>query len=351
MGCLAGVGIGDALGMPTEFLTPEQIRQYFGEVDRFQAAPEWHPLAHMPAGRMTDDTEQTLAIARLVTEKECFDARDVAQVLLEWASELDLDSLDRMGPSTNYALKLLKSGEDPYRTGLRGNTNGAAIRIAPVGCIHAGAPEEVLDSVVEVCAPTHLTDVAVAGATAVASAVAQACVSDSLTEVLEAMVRGAQRGEEKAREVIQVATDGRVPWEVIAGQVNPSLAIRLEWALELAATLQGSPQERRDKLARAIGTGVLMIETVPLVAGILRIAEGDPYQAVVLGANAGGDTDSVASIVGGIAGALRGASAFPEELVRSFEQINHVSLSEVAQGLAGRALAARAQLPKGRCCG
>ncbi|BAS27896.1 ADP-ribosylglycohydrolase family protein [Limnochorda pilosa] len=341
LGCLTGVGVGDALGMPTEFLSAAQIRQLFGEVRTFQAAPAWHPLAQLAAGRMTDDTEQTLAIARLVTQKAVFTARDVAEALLGWAAEMDLDSLDRMGPSTNHALKLLRAGEDPYRTGLRGNTNGAAIRIAPVGCVYPGAPEDVLDAVVEVCAPTHLTDVAVAGSTAVASGVARALQASTLDEVFEAMLWGARRGEERAREVIEVATDGRVPWEVISGQINPSLALRLEWALDLAASLKGSPRERRDRLARAIGTGALMIETVPLVAGILRIAEGDPYEAVVLAANAGGDTDSLASIVGGVAGALHGVAAFPQELVRAFERANEVSLARVADGLVRRATMSR----------
>ncbi|TLN23460.1 ADP-ribosylglycohydrolase family protein, partial [bacterium] len=62
-GCLAGLALGDALGMPSEFLTPEQIRATFGRIDTLQAAPAWHPHHILRAGQVTDDTGQALAIA------------------------------------------------------------------------------------------------------------------------------------------------------------------------------------------------------------------------------------------------------------------------------------------------
>lgn len=337
LGCLTGVGVGDALGMPTEFLSPQQIKKYFGELRTFERTPEWHPLSYMPAGSMTDDTEQTLAIAGVVIEKGRFDASDIAQALLKWSESLDLSSLDRMGPNTNYSLKRLRAGDDPYQTGLRGNTNGAAMRISPIGCIHAGKPENVLDDVITACVPTHLTDVGVAGAAAVASGIAEALNEDSnIDRVIEAMFVGAQKGEAKAREVIELTTQGRVPWEVISAQINPSLVHRMEWALEVVAETSGSPAERRDVLARAVGTGVHMIETIPFVVGVLKIVDGDPFEAMVLGANAGGDTDSLASIAGGIAGALHGVSTIPQDLVRQFEQVNEITLEPVADGLISR---------------
>jgi len=177
----------------------------------------------------------------------------------------------------------------------------------------------------------------VAGAVAVASGVAEALkVGSNLDSVLNAMLAGARRGTERAREVIAVTTEGRVPWEVIAAQINPALADRMEWALEVVDRAAGSPAERRDVLARKIGTGVQMIETIPFVVGALRIADGDPFEAAVLAANAGGDTDSLAAIAGGIGGALKGAGAIPEALRRRFQEVNRVSLEDVAAGLAAR---------------
>ena len=339
LGCLTGVGIGDAMGMPTEFLSAKQIRDHFAEVRTFQPAPSWHPLAHLCAGTMTDDTEQTLAIAAMLIEKTAFDASDVARALLRWADGMDLDSLDRMGPSTNYALKRLRAGEDPYQTGFRGNTNGAAMRITPIGCIHAGRPKDVFDDVIRTCAPTHLTDVAVAGASATACAVAEAFRPEAdLESVLHAMVWGAREGEERARKAIEIAANGQLPWEVISAQINPSLAERIEWSMQVVEKSHGTPAGRRDTLARSVGTGVFMIETVPFVAGVMQIALGDPFEAIVLAANAGGDTDSLASIAGAICGALRGASAFPVGIAEEFERVNCVSLASVARKLTDRVL-------------
>lgn len=334
-----GVGIGDAMGMPTEFLSIEQIREHFGEVRTFEAAPPWHPLAHLPKGNMTDDTEQTLAIAKMVIATPEFTVRDVADAILDWATAITPDDLDKMGPSTNYALKLLRAGHDPHATGLRGNTNGAAMRVAPIGCIHPGRPEAVIEDVVKTCIPTHLTDVGVAGACAIAAGVSQALGPESSSDsVIQAMLWGAERGEVRAREVIQISTQGRIPWEVISSQINPSLVTRMKWALELAEKAGGGLAERRNQLARSIGTGVSMIETVPLVVGLIKVAKGDPYTAIVLAANAGGDTDSIASIVGGVCGALKGAASFPKDLLDEFEKVNGVSLRSIAHGLTDRAL-------------
>lgn len=349
LGCLIGVGIGDAMGMPTEFLSPCQIREHFGEVRTFQPAPDWHPLAGLPAGSMTDDTQQTLLVSSLLIEKGRLHARDVADALLRWAEEMNLDNLDTMGPSTSYALKRLRAGDDPRTTGLRGNTNGAAMRIAPVGCAHAGRPGQVFDDVLEACSATHLTDVAIAGASAIACGVAEAIRPDAdVDAVLDAMTCGAQEGEGRARREIDIATSGRIPWEVITAQINPSMVDRLRWALQVADAAPGTPEERRDALARAIGTGVAMIETVPFAAGLVRVAQGDPYQAIVLAASAGGDTDTLASIVGGLCGALRGAGAFPAQLVEEFRQVNMVSFDPVARGLTDIAMRCRAMQLQGR---
>ena len=337
-GCLMGVGIGDAMGMPTEFLSLTQVREHFGEVRAFEPAPPWHPLAHLPAGNMTDDTEQTLSIAKMVIEKPDFGVHDVADAILQWAEEITADDLDKMGPSTNYALKRLRAGHDPHGTGLRGNTNGAAMRIAPIGCIHPGRPQDVIKDVLKTCIPTHLTDVAVAGASAVAAGVSEALGADAdLDSIIEAMLWGAKEGEEQAREAIRISTKGRIPWEVISSQVNPSLVERMKWAIELAEKTEGTLAQRRDVLARSIGTGVLMIETIPLAVGIFKMAKGDPYTAIMLATNAGGDADSISSIVGGICGAFKGASSFAEDLVCQFEQVNDVSLRDFARGLTDRA--------------
>ena len=65
-GMLAGVALGDALGMPAEFLTPDLIREYFGGISGPIAAHPSHPHHRLPVGSVTDDTDHTMLIAQLL---------------------------------------------------------------------------------------------------------------------------------------------------------------------------------------------------------------------------------------------------------------------------------------------
>ena len=60
VGALYGLAIGDALGMPTQSLARgEIVARYGGLLDTFWPGPADHPLAAgLPAGTVTDDTEQ-----------------------------------------------------------------------------------------------------------------------------------------------------------------------------------------------------------------------------------------------------------------------------------------------------
>ena len=61
---LYGLAIGDALGMPTQLMSHEEVAACFGVLDGFREAPADHPIAAgLPAGSITDDTEQALLLA------------------------------------------------------------------------------------------------------------------------------------------------------------------------------------------------------------------------------------------------------------------------------------------------
>ena len=69
-GALYGLAVGDALGMPTESLPrPEIVARYGPLLEDFQPGPPDQPLAPgLPAGTVTDDTEQALLLAELIIE-------------------------------------------------------------------------------------------------------------------------------------------------------------------------------------------------------------------------------------------------------------------------------------------
>ena len=136
LGALTGLALGDALGMPTQSMSPAQIRRCYGEITGLRDAVAEQPIApSAPAGTVTDDTEQALILAGLLIDGDGrIDPHQLADALLRWEDDMRArGSLDLLGPSTKLALERVRAGADPHCTGRQGTTNGAAMRVAPVG--------------------------------------------------------------------------------------------------------------------------------------------------------------------------------------------------------------------------
>src|SRR5215468_6796234 len=169
LGALYGLAIGDALGMPAQSLPrAEVVARYGALVGGFHPGPPGHPLAAgLPAGSVTDDTEQAVLLARLVVAGGGeVDAGDLARDLLAWEESMRArGTLDLLGPSTRQALAALAGGADVAEAGRAGLTNGAAMRVAPVGIATPSRDPGLLeDRVVAASRLTHNTGVALAGA-------------------------------------------------------------------------------------------------------------------------------------------------------------------------------------------
>ena len=116
-GALYGLAIGDALGMPTQLLTRAEVTGRWGpRLSGFEPAPPGHPLADgMPAGSVTDDTEQAVLLARLLISGHGeIDPREWASALVDWERDMAArGSLDLLGPSTKRAVSALLAGASP----------------------------------------------------------------------------------------------------------------------------------------------------------------------------------------------------------------------------------------------
>ena len=66
-GALAGVAVGDSMGMPSEMWPRRRIRERFGSIERFLPAPEENDITRgLAAYEVTDDTRVTLLVAEAV---------------------------------------------------------------------------------------------------------------------------------------------------------------------------------------------------------------------------------------------------------------------------------------------
>jgi ADP-ribosylglycohydrolase len=155
---LYGLAIGDALGMPTQELPRSRAVEVMAH-DGFVDAPLDQPISPgLPAGTVTDDTEQMLVLAGLLVDGDgAVDPGLLAQRLLAWEAEVAArGSLDLLGPSTRRALAAIADGADPATSGVHGTTNGAAMRVAPVGvATPCDDLAHLVDVVVAVDRPTH----------------------------------------------------------------------------------------------------------------------------------------------------------------------------------------------------
>lgn len=322
MGALIGGAIGDALGMPTQLLSPARIAELYGHVEDFVAPDADHPVSKgMASGTITDDTEQALLLGRILVDSgDQFDHRRWVNALLDWERDVKArGSYDLLGPSTKRAIDAINDGVPPEEAGRSGDTNGAAMRIAPVGIMMPLAPLDALVAkVAETCRATHNTSIAIASAAAVAAAVSCGVAGGDWRAASDQAVLAAQRG----------AALGH--WTT-----GGDIAARIAWARDL---VRGKSVADGIKLiVDLVGTGVASQESVPAAFAVLEISGGDPWQAAVISANLGGDTDTIGAIAAGMAGACTGFSKLPQQHIA---KLRGIDLSEV-RVLAADLVAAR----------
>lgn len=318
-GALAGLALGDALGMPTQAMSPQQIQTVYGHVTGLVDGDKSQPYAPgMAAGSVTDDTEQALLIASLLLKGHGsglnLDASEFSHALLAWEdSMIERGSLDLLGPSTKAALERVRAGENPLRVGGEGTTNGAAMRVTPIGIAASTSDRQLFaDAVWSSCQVTHATRQGFQSAALVAAAVSlgidagAADVTDLLWKAVAFVRSLPERG---------------------AWSPEPDVVAATHRALKLAA----QPSSSLEWLAEQIGTAVASAQAIPMAFALL--ARDPSPRALLQAANLGGDTDTIGAIAGAILGASLGAEVFDAYGLAQVEQVSQLDLPSVATDL------------------
>jgi ADP-ribosylglycohydrolase len=294
--------------MPTQLLSADAVLARWGApVAGFAPADDDHPVAAgLPAGRVTDDTEQAVLVGRLLRDGQGRIApAAVADALVAWEREMAArGSLDLLGPSTRRAVQAIRDGTPVEEAGRRGDTNGAAMRIAPVG---VATPDDDLAALVErvreASRATHDTSVGLAGAGAVAAAVSAGVAGRDVDEATGRAIAAAERAARLGRRV-----------------AGADVATRIAWAVALVS--EAGEREAREAIVRLVGTSVATAESVPAAFAVLAVCPADPWRACRLAASLGGDSDTIAAMAGAIGGAVHGIGAFPGEAVATIRSVN-----------------------------
>lgn len=325
-GALAGLALGDALGMPTQEMSPAQIRAVYGRITGLVDGDASQPYAPgMPAGSVTDDTEQALLIASLLVRgrgtssgRVALNAVEFAHALLAWEdSMIERGSLDLLGPSTKAALERVRAGEDPLTVGGAGTTNGAAMRVTPIGiAVSTEDPEAFAEAVWSSCRVTHATRQGFQSAALVAAAVSMGIdTTGSPSPDLRSLLWKAVTYVDSLPE--------RGAWTP-----DPDVVAATRRAMQLAVNPASSSLEC---LVEQVGTSVASAEAIPMAFALLA-REPSP-QALLDAANIGGDTDTIGAIAGAILGAAVGVEVLPTDSLSMIEEVSHLGLSSVAGDL------------------
>ena len=325
-GALAGLALGDALGMPTQEMSPQQIRAVYGHITGLVDGDASQPYAPgMPAGSVTDDTEQALLIASLLVRgrgsssgRVALNAVEFAHALLAWEdSMIERGSLDLLGPSTKAALERVRAGEDPLTVGGAGTTNGAAMRVTPIGiAVSTEDPEAFAEAVWSSCRVTHATRQGFQSAALVAAAVSMGIdtvrtPSPDLRSLLWKAVTYVDSLPERG-----------------AWTPDPDVVAATRRAMQLAINPASSSLEC---LVEQVGTSVASAQAIPMAFALL--ARDPSPQALLDAANIGGDTDTIGAIAGAILGAALGVQVLPADSLSMIEEVSHLGLSSVARDL------------------
>ena len=325
-GALAGLALGDALGMPTQSMSPEQIRAVYGRITGLVDGDASQPYAPgMPAGSVTDDTEQALLIASLIIRGRgsssghvALNAVEFAHTLLAWEdSMIERGSLDLLGPSTKAALERVRAGEDPLTVGGEGTTNGAAMRVTPIGiAVSTEDPEAFAKAVWSSCRVTHATRQGFQSAALVAAAVSMG-------------INAARSPSLDLRSLLWKAVTyvDSLP-ERGAWTPDPDVIAATRRAMQLAVNPASSSLEC---LVEQVGTSVASAHAIPMAFALL--ARDPSPRALLDAANIGGDTDTIGAIAGAILGAVLGVEVLPADSLSMIEEVSHLGLSSVAGDL------------------
>jgi ADP-ribosylglycohydrolase len=278
-GAILGCAVGDAIGLPYEGLTRRRAIRLLGKPDR-------HRLV-AGRGMVSDDTDHTcmvaLALCTCPKDPEAF-ARELGRRLRWWLLEVPAG----IGFATLRAILKLWLGFPPSRSGVFSAGNGPTMR-SPVLAAAIDDTESLRSYVRVSTRITHSDPRACHGA--FAAALAAWCAKRALDTPAEFF--GQYRSV--------VGSDTSDEFDALIARVETSLAAG----------------DSTEFFAEQLGCGErvsgYVYHTVPVALHSWLSHPRDFRQAVITVIQCGGDTDTMAAIVGAIVGSGVGRTGIPRE--------------------------------------
>lgn len=279
LGCMLGAAVGDAIGLPTERLSRKKTQEFHREGFRHRFV--------FGRGMFSDDTEHTLMVAAaLIRDSDDADLfqRSLGRSLRWWLLALPAG----VGISTAKAVLRLWVGFSAQHAGIPSAGNGAAMRSAIFGACFTDDPDKRRAMTLASCRLTHTGPRAEESAHLVSEAAALAVGGIATPEVLQSLRQWLQSQEMQERYAL----------------------------LEIALQRGDSVSEFAAHIGSEHGVSGFAPNSVAVALYAWLRHRGDYTRIVTEVVLCGGDTDSVAAIAGGIAGAEVGEAGIPAAWIR-----------------------------------
>lgn len=286
---IIGLIIGDALGVPVEFESRENLKKHpvngmigFG-------------IHNIPPGTFSDDSSMVLATMKAIADNHGdISYQAIMDEFAEWLVNSKYTQYNKtfgIGKTTwDCLLRYIDNGDhlNCGGTGERSNGNGSLMRILPLAFIEDITPETVED----VSALTHGH---------IRSKIACVFYIELIKSILE--------GKKDLKEHVKLASEKTMEYYGDIEELS-------HYARILDETIFDEDEDN-------IPSSGYVVDTLEAVVYVL-VNTNSFKEAVLTAVNLGGDTDTVGAIVGGAAGIYYGYDEIPEEWISKVKGIGRI---------------------------
>lgn len=309
LGLLYGCAIGDSWGMATEMMTYDNIlKSNFNKDILNPSLSESIISKGFEAGSITDDTINTLLIMKMLKDNNGhINTNDYIRHLIYWTKNSPIAGYVT-GPSTSKALEKILNNEPIETTGIMGTTNGAAMKIAPLGIVlDYKNLDNLIENVYKICIPTHNTTIAIQGACSIVVAVSYLLMdNDNYDELLSLIEKTINKAK-------------------VFGFNWPSADLYLK--IKKAINIVYNYTDFLEILYKELGTTMETIDTIPIALSLFMYSKGNINICKKLTSTIGGDTDTIGAIACALCGS-QNPSLIKKEDIEIIERVNNINFSE-----------------------
>lgn len=290
-GSLFGFFVGDALGVPVEFLGREELKQK--KVTKMLE----YGTHNQPIGTWSDDSSMVIATIDSLIKNKSINYKDIMNNFLKWYEEAEYTPNNRVfdiGNATSSALQKYKRDKTTYICGSKevySNGNGSLMRILPISIYLHYTEEPMFEINKEVSSMTHAHIYSI-----LSCVIYSVLISEFLKEL------NMKKAYINMQQIIK---------SLLEDNNNRIIESSEDLKQKFNRIIYNDISLLKEKEIKSSGYVIDSLE-----ACLWALLTTNNYKDAVLKAvNLGEDTDTIGALTGGLAGLVYGYKAIPESWI------------------------------------